>query len=453
MTTQPSLLSGGAPSSSSCRVHVFGMVLFCCSAILLVEAFQGRSNKNHVVHRNQACDKVTNSIHGPLFLAKLPIATAIDDVIATGDEDGAIAEVMQMTDVTSSSKKKTTSTPTATSMTDVLTDGEVTAVEAAQKPGRLRRIWNRIYRGKKKTKKKTEMTKTNDIKQEQEEETSVASPSSSVEIVTNQDDDTKLDGENKPDTNSNPTLVGDQDSTIKASTTTPESASQDFSFQRLRNDFESNKTTNTQEEAESKKKVPPTIEEKKTVVIDTKKILTSLQSSSEGVPLSYMLKDDSLRPTINDVDDITIEVVVEQNLEEEEKKKKQIVTTGTTPVDENKKKGNTAAVQQQQQKEKEKKERSGATAAAAKLLKKEQAAATATRLAERRAITRQKIEAKAAAKAAKAMTMTNKDQKETNKLSSSTTSSSSSFLNDMEEETRNGIIVIALLGVLWLANV
>mmetsp|Transcript_54174 Transcript_54174/g.61289 ORF Transcript_54174/g.61289 Transcript_54174/m.61289 type:complete len:452 (+) Transcript_54174:96-1451(+) len=451
MNTQPSLLSGCAPSSSSCRVHVLGMVLFaCCSTILLVEAFQG-SNKNHVVHRNQACGK-TNSIHGSLFLAKLPTATAIEDVIATGDEDGAIAEVMQMTDVTSSSKKKTTATPTATSMTDVLTDGEVTAVEAAQKPGRLRRIWNRIYRGKKKTKKKTETTKTNDIKQEQEEETSVASPSSSVETVINKDDDTKLDEENKPDTNSNPTLVGDQGSTIKSSsTTTPDSAGQDFSFQRLRNDFEQNKTTNTPEEEASKKKVPQTIEEKKTVVIDTKKILTSLQSSGEGVPLSYMLEDDSLRPTINDVDDITIEVGVEQNLEEKEKKKKQIVTTGTTPVDENKKKGNTAALQQQQQQQKEKKERSGATAAAAKLLKKEQAAATATGLAERRAITRQKIEAKAAAKAAKAMTMANKDQKETNKLSAST--SSSSFLNEMEEETRNGIIVIALLGVLWLANV
>lgn len=375
-------------AASSCR-FTWGILLFVvCSGHLsalvlpLVQGFQGLP---------PAAQART---HRGLFLA-LPTATAIDEVIATGDEDGAIAEVMTMTDVVPTKKFKM---PLATSITEVLTtEGELSAVQKAQQPGRLRRIWRRV-RGKTtmKTTTETETTTKND---DEDESNDVDRKRIGAGIRLNPDfiDRTSSTDETeatKKDTTNKPKFVGGQYTT------------------KATNKKATNKNVESQEKAGGTK-------------------TTTEQKNGDDV------EDDV------DADDNTVAVTVEPNLEKKDRTetKTPIVaaTTTTAVIDEKNKKKAKAALLQQQKQQQDKKDRAAAT----KRKQQDKAAAQAQRLAARRRITRQQIEAKAAAKAA-ARTTSN-----TNSNSETTTSFN---VNEMEDETRNGLIVVALLGVLWLAN-
>ena len=366
-------------SSSYCRAWgrllLFVVYSGRLSALVLplVQGFQGKNGRRS---SSPPATHAQASTRPGLFLA-VPTATAIDEVIATGDEDGAIAEVMTRTDVVPTKKS---TRPLATSITEVLTtEGELTAVAAAQQPGRLRRLWRRL-RGKKTTETTTVPETTN---------TAATTKKIGAGIRFNPDfidraastDEIETDETNS---RNKPKFVGGQYST------------------------------------------PITTTKKTNKKIETQEKVGGGDASDE-----------------EDTTDNTVAVTVEPNLEEENKEetKKPIVSATTaTVIDEKKKTEKNTRLQQQKQKKQDR-------AAAVKRKQQDKAAANAKRLAERRALTRQKIEAKAAAKAAARLAAA-----QTRSLTPTTSSSSSLNLDEIEDETRNGLIVVALLGVVWFAN-
>lgn len=363
-------MTTAAASSSYCRAWGILLLVVCfghLSALVvpLVQGFHGTSG------RRSSSPPATHAQASPrpgLFLA-VPTATAIDEVIATGDEDGAIAEVMTRTDVVPTKKS---TRPLATSITEVLTtEGELTAVAAAQQPGRLRRLWRRL-RGKKTTETTTvpETTTTDN------------------DDTTNAEDDIKKVGAGI----------------------------------RLNPDFIDRTATTNDEETEHDTSNKP-------------KFVGGQYSTTttEGINGDAGEKEDTTSSTVA--------VTVESNREEENTAETTtpIVAATTTVVDE--KKNAKAKLWQQQKQEKQDR------AAATKRKNQEKVAAQAARLAARRALTRQKIEAKAAATAAARLAAA-----QTRSLAPTTSSSSSWNLDEIEDETRNGVIVVALLGVVWFAN-